>query len=208
MTYPPRMCPNTRIILSCHYVIFIVLLVWSQQQIECRTPRKQLLANLINKALGLGRMSKWNEFMEEQPSRTSATLSVKSSNESSSTSNSKTQSLIDETKDPNSPFYISMISSNIGGSHASNTLLNIRNTNINNNISSNNITNTQSSSNSPLLQSSTPTISSQTPSSPGSLNKLFTYAFPSTHPPRGQLKRPLITYINVSNLEEHETVDV
>lgn len=138
---------------------------------------KKLIKTFFGRALELSRESKWNEFMEEQNSKLN-----RAQNQPKSTFNhNKTaihQNIIDETKDPNSPYYIAMISSNIGGQY-----YNVNRTN--------SITNSFGNA---FLNKSMP------------ISKLFNYAFTSV-PSRAILttKRPLITYINVSNLEEHDS---
>src|SRR5699024_11212327 len=130
-------------------------------------------SSLLKRAFDLGRTAKWNEFIEEQKSE-----SMRMDSQTNRTKSN--QSLIDETKDPESPYYISMISSNIGGGHAS------ANRTIGNN--------------------------KKEPGSgqPGLVNKLFNYAFSTATPSRvlHTTKRPLVTYINVSNLEEHDSSEV
>ena len=147
----------------------IIILVLVSTQIQC-----QLLAgprswtSLLKRAFYLSRTAKWNEFIEEQKSD-----SLKADNKTKTS-----QSLIDETNDPNSPFYISMISSNIGGNYLTN---NNRTTNGNKR--------------------------DPTSPQPSLVSKIFNYAFSTVTPSRvlQTTKRPLITYINVSNLEEHES---
>mgnify|MGYP000657420047 CR=1 FL=1 len=152
----------------------------------------------------INRYGKWNEFIEEQnlkqqqqqqhsslssPSsatairgQTSIPLTTLTVIPLSSSSTSINQSVIDETNDPNSPYYISMISSNISGSF--------------------NRSNIQK--NSSTLQSSSSSSSSSSSHSNGFITKLFNYAFSTTAPSRIMLttKRPLITFINVTNLDE------
>jgi len=142
----------------------------------CQT-NSQLLAgprswsSLFKRAFDLGRTAKWNEFIEEQK-----TESVRMDIQTNRTKSS--QSLIDETKDPDSPYYISMISSNIGGGHQSG------NRTIGNNKRDPN------------------------GGQPGLVSKLFNYAFSNGTPSRVMqttTKQPLVTYINVSSLEEHDS---
>ncbi|XP_027201483.2 doublesex cognate 73A [Dermatophagoides pteronyssinus] len=146
----------------------------------------------------INRYGKWNEFIEEQNlkqqqqhSSLSSTTAIRGQTSIplttltviplSSSSTSINQSVIDETNDPNSPYYISMISSNISGSF--------------------NRSNIQK--NSSTLQSSSSSSSSSSHSN-GFITKLFNYAFSTTAPSRIMLttKRPLITFINVTNLDE------
>ena len=150
--------------------VFIILLQL------CQT-NSQLLAgprswsSLFKRAYDLGRTAKWNEFIEEQK-----TESVRMDSQTNRTKSD--QSLIDETKDPDSPYYISMISSNIGGGHQSG------NRTIGNNKRD-------------------PNGGQQ-----GLVSKLFNYAFSTGTPSRVMqttTKQPLVTYINVSSLEEHDS---
>lgn len=156
-------------------VVFLLILLTCQSAFHCQVlagPRSW--SSLLRKAFDIGRTAKWNEFNEEHKSD-----SLRMDN---STNRSKSsQSLIDETKDPDSPFYISMISSNIGsggGSHTAPT--GNRSTGSNKKDAAN--------------------------GQQGLVSKLFNYAF-STVPSRvlQTTKRPLVTYINVSNLEEHDS---
>lgn len=144
---------------------------------------KKLIKTFFGRALELSRDSKWNEFIEEQNSKlTRAQNQFPLMNQPKSTFiHNKTalhQNIIDETKDPNSPYYIAMISSNIGGQYY--------NANRTNSLA-NSFGNVFANKSMPI-------------------SKLFNYAFTSA-PSRAILttKRPLITYINVSNLEEHDS---
>lgn len=165
--------PSVWVIIT---ILSIVLLSQHQTHGQILTgPRSW--STLLRRAIDLSRSVKWNEFVEEQKSESTTKASIIVDNR-----NKSNQNLIDETKDPESPFYISMISSNIGGGNQG-----------------------LSPNRSMLIKSKEQMNQSQT----GLASKLFTYAFSSV-PSRVLLttKRPLITYINVSNLEEHDEREV
>lgn len=176
-----------------------------------------LLSSLMKKALSLGRVSKWNEFMEEQeeklkqqqqehlhpvpvPQVIPLPLQVSSSSSSpifieSYNKNQSKENLIDETKDPNSPYYISMISSNIGGSFSS----------LKQNLSQASSTTKTSVNESPV---EVPSSLLNGDTSASSVTKQL--LFPITSQPsrvHHTTKHPLINSINVSNLEQDELPD-
>lgn len=147
----------------------MLCLLLATANVQSRPSVRAVWSTLLNRAMQLSRQARWNEFVEEGQ--------LKQRLQQNKTIDPNHQSLIDETKDPSSPFYISMISSNIGG-QSNRTSLN--------------------------------SVGVKGQTQPAQMTKLFSYDFSTLTPSRVMhtTKRPLITYINVSNLEEPDLVEV
>lgn len=182
-------------------LFILIFFVWIAS-VDSYSQLKQILSKAFDSRINdKNRQLKWNEFIEEQNSKTPSSQIFQTGSPVRQKIDSNTteykilshlhrsgvfnQSFIDETKDPESPFYIATISSNIGGNH---NQLNRQN-------------------HSKIRDSSI--VDSPKTNQSGFLNKLFSYAFSTISPSRAMLttKRPLITYINISNLEEHDSDD-
>ena len=156
---------------SMDYTVWTCLICFLVSGAQGKSTVKTYWTSILNKAIELSRNARWNEFIEEEQAHKAANNLIVNK-----TSNPN-QSLIDETKDPSSPYYIAMISSNIGGNH--------------------NVMNRTGGHNSSTINHH----------QPESITKLFSYDFPSGNPSRVMhtTKRPLFTYINVSSLDEHDS---